>query len=132
MTTATASTADSASCAACGDEFQENGRQWGLLWDGRIWRMYPWLPDMTWGPYHGGRYCAGRELARRNSAQAVLPETALLGRQVQVTLYPGENKRAVRVVRGVLLSLSEMGIVIVEQDGDVSYSWPKLKVELDE
>lgn len=53
-------------CVTCGinpaDSQSATGR--ALLWDGKLWRVYPYLGFMTWGPYCAP--CAFREVSRRN------------------------------------------------------------------
>lgn len=55
-----------AHCVGCGIEFRYHfDRQWAMLWDGSLWRMYQHIdPEMRWGPYCTA--CAGPEVQRRN------------------------------------------------------------------
>lgn len=50
-----------------------------------------------------------------------------LGRQVKITIG------AKMVVKGKLLAIGEYGEFVIEgEDGEISYCWPMLRMELDE
>jgi hypothetical protein len=39
-------------CKHCGLQLSEFTRARALLWDGALWRVYPYIDDaMKWGPY---------------------------------------------------------------------------------
>lgn len=38
-------------CKRCGWDFPLSAGQYAPLWDGHLFRRYPWLYDMPWGPY---------------------------------------------------------------------------------
>lgn len=55
-------------CQICG---WGRPRRWAVLWDGRLWRMYPYQAGMAYGPYCTA--CIGPEIDQLNRSPVTRP-----------------------------------------------------------